>query len=72
MSKVEHFGAGYLEIGTVGGQIMVYIPPIDRHIAFSPEQAIAFAELILDVANPLLGPTGTSPGGADPGQNTGK
>jgi len=40
-------GPGHVEIGAVNGQVVVYIPALDHHVAFAPDEAMQFATLIL-------------------------
>ena len=41
-------GPGHVEIGAVDGEVILYIPALDHHIAFSPDEAKTFANTVLD------------------------
>ncbi len=51
---VTRAGPGAVEIGAVRGQVVVYIGVLDHHVAFSPEQAVQFATLILEKVKTAL------------------
>ena len=50
MSDPRTTPPGFLEVGAVNGQVVIYIPALDRHVAFSPDEAVLLASLISDKA----------------------
>lgn len=49
-------GPGSVEIGVVSGQVVVYIGVLDHYVAFSPEQAVEFATIVLEKAKAAQSP----------------
>jgi hypothetical protein len=41
-------GAGHVEVSAIKGQVILYIPALDHHIAFSPDEAVQFATVVLE------------------------